>query len=249
MIYSASRRTDLPAFYPEYVAERVRRSRKLEAIVFWTKDPRALCGPALRPILAKYPTVAQLTITGLGGGPWEPQVPPYGELTAALRELRQALPNGAVIWRFDPIIVTVDLFERFAAVRDWLIENLGPPAEPTVSFVDPYAKAVRRAQRHGLELPQPGAEERRAIIARLQEMAPTELCACCEPELAALPGIRPARCIDGERFDRLFGTKFGALPKDGGQREACGCVRSTDIGSYDQLCGHNCRYCYARPEE
>ncbi len=249
MIYSASRRTDLPAFYPEYVALRVRRARRLEAIVFWTKDPRGLCGPALRPVLGQYPAVVQLTVTGLGGRPWEPQVPPYPELTAAVRELRQALPAGAVVWRFDPLIVTPDLYIRFSAVRDWLTENLGVPAEPTVSFVDPYAKAVRRAQRHGLQLPLPDATQRREIIARLREMAQTDLYACCEPDLAALPGIRPARCVDGERLDRLYGTKFGSLPKDAGQREACGCVKSTDIGSYDQLCRHNCRYCYARPEE
>ena len=46
----------------------------------------------------------------------------------------------------------------------------------------------------------------------------------------------------------LFGT-FPALPdkrkelKDKGQRKACGCMISKDIGSYNP-CSHFCVYCY-----
>ena len=47
----------------------------------------------------------------------------------------------------------------------------------------------------------------------------------------------------------LFGT-FPALPdkrkelKDKGQRKACGCMISKDIGRYN-TCSHFCVYCYA----
>lgn len=78
------------------------------------------------------------------------------------------------------------------------------------------------------------------------------------------------RCIDGELIERLFGSDyelryylhtgklpepdlFGAMPpvpeayrnlKDKGQRKACGCMASKDIGMYN-TCRHFCAYCYA----
>ena len=88
-------------------------------------------------------------------------------------------------------------------------------------------------------------------------------------ELADLPGVEHNRCIDDRlmvkcfshdaelmRFigakrhpgDPLFGTAdtwaCDAYKKDAGQRAACGCVMSKDIGEYD-TCPHLCHYCYA----
>jgi hypothetical protein len=251
MIYSASRRTDLVAFYPDFITAKIARSRKLQALVLWTKDPRNCVNhPGLREALAKYPVIMQLTVTGLGGTYWEPNVPEPGEISAAIRQLGKMLPPGAISWRFDPIIADESLHARFSSVLKLLRDNLPLLDGVTVSFPAPYRKVTERLAQDGRELPRLSAERRERIIRELQELSPRplEFRACCQPDLLGIPGVKKAACVDGEMFDSLYGTAFGKLEKDFGQRRECGCGQSTDIGDYSQLCRHNCRYCYARPE-
>lgn len=253
MIYSASRRTDLVAFFPDHIVQKVKRSRKLEAIVLWTKDPRNLIShPSLLEVTKQYPTIIQLTITGLAGTSWEPEVPPLQSFKGELKELGSALPQKAIVWRFDPIISSPDVLERFTSTLMTLRDCLGDVDEVTVSFPDPYPKVVKRLQECNLRLPMLTTEEQARILDQLLAIGRSEcpeftINLCCEPELFSPPDNMQAHCIEGERFDSLYATRLGSLTKDRGQRVGCGCVQSTDIGSYDQVCRHGCRYCYASP--
>lgn len=283
MIYSASRRTDLVSFYPDYICEKVSRSRKLEAIVLWTKDPRNLIRHiGLQAVIRSFPTILQLTITGLSGSRWEPQVPHYKEFSAELREIAQILPPGAIRWRFDPIIPDDTLYQRVRAVRQFLIDCGVTIEEVTVSLPDAYRRVTQRLRRYNTENGLLGTPEelrlpdylsnRRlstvdsqlsTVMRNLHKLAGVPLALCCEPELlgqpeqsvqkkqtaqAGLPGMVRGRCIDGALIERLYGIKLARIERDGGQRADCACDRSVDIGSYEQRCGHNCLYCYARPE-
>lgn len=243
----------MAAFFPERIVARVARSRKLDGIVFWTKDIRNLVRhPELARVVVSVPAVVQFTATGLAGGPWEPGAPPLDLLLPELRELAARLPRGAIRWRFDPIVAAPGLGERFCRIKEALDSALGGLADVTVSFPDPYKKAVARAGAAGLAWPVMTGAEKAAFVAfmagefGLRDEPPVKL--CCEPDLLALPGVGQAHCVDGALFDRLYGLRLAELPKDAGQRRACGCSASTDIGAYDMVCGHGCRYCYANPE-
>ncbi|MCL2000454.1 MAG: DUF1848 domain-containing protein [Planctomycetes bacterium] len=261
MIYSASRRTDMTAFFPDAVAERVTRSKRVEAITLWTKDIRNLVRhPGLAGVMTKIPAVGQFSVTGLAGTAWEPGTPTLAEQAVELAELTGRLPRGAIRWRFDPILPApgdsvYKVIARFNRVKEELEAIAGRLDEVAVSFPDPYPRAVVRVDRAGLVWPVFSPAVKRRIVEAVAaafipgksggEFRPVKL--CCEPKLLELPSTEQARCIDGGLFERLYGLPLSGLGKDAGQRRDCGCVKSTDIGTYDMLCGHGCLYCYANP--
>jgi len=124
MIISASRRTDIPAFYSEWLGRRLAagfctvpnpfnarqiarvslRAEDVQAFVFWTRHARPIF--PLLPTLERRgtPFYFQYTITGYGR-PVERRVPPTPVAIATFRELAARLPPGAVVWRYDPILV------------------------------------------------------------------------------------------------------------------------------------------------
>jgi hypothetical protein len=80
-----------------------------------------------------------------------------------------------------------------------------------------------------------------AAIARSRGM---ESVACAEPyDLSGL-GIARGACVDAALIGKLFGIAADPA-KDRGQRPACGCAPSVDIGEYGR-CPGGCAYCYAR---
>lgn len=164
-IISASRRTDIPAFYAQWFMERVRRGffhrvnpfnprqvrrvslkpEDVDTIVFWTKNP----GPLL-PSLAElddrgFSYYFQFTLNPYGH-PFEPNLPPLGERIETFRTLGAMIGPGRVVWRYDPLILSSltppeyhrELFGRTAT------ELRGSTGRIMFSFLDFYGKAKSR---------------------------------------------------------------------------------------------------------
>jgi hypothetical protein len=277
-VISASRRTDLVASFPEWLAGALRERRarvpgpsggvyevdldpdKVHTVVLWSKDLRHLLANAsgLRDLLARYDQLyLHLTITGLGGTAVEPGVLPYREALAQIAGLVDLAGDPRrVSVRFDPVLFWNENGERrsnlplFAEVAE--ASGAHGVRDIRVSFAQWYGKARRRAAARRFPYVDPPDEEKRAHAAGLAAIAAAAgivLHACSQPLLAGVPGIRPSSCIDGGLLEALHPRREPASRrKDRGQRADCLCTESKDIGSYAQACGHKCLYCYANPK-
>lgn len=276
-VVSASRRTDLVAFFPEDLAAALRAGRarvagpsgrlrevdlrpeSVHTLVLWSKDFRNLLRNAfgLRDLAARLgPPFLHFTITGLGGGPAEPGAPPFGEALDELERLVELAGDPRrVSPRFDPVV-----FWREGGELRSNLAAFGALAERAAalgirdvrtSVAQWYRKASARARRRGFAFVDPPAAEKIAAVARLAEIAGERglaLHVCAQAFLSAGTGARPSACIDGRLLAELHPRREpAALGKDRTQRAECGCTASLDIGSYAQTCPHGCVYCYANP--
>lgn len=276
-VISASRRTDLPAFFPDRLAAALRAKsvrvlgprghlravdldpRSVHTVVLWSKNFRNLVRneAGLRDLLAAYDQLyLHFTVTGLGGTPVEAGAPDLGEALAQLPAL-VAIAGLArrISLRFDPM-----LFWREGTAVHSNLTSFGKIAAAAaglgvrdirVSFAQWHPKARKRASIRGFDFVDPPEAEKKARAAALAEEAGKlglDLYACCQPFLKESDGIRPSACIDGRLLQSLHpGREPVSCKKDGSQRAGCLCTESLDIGSYTQTCPHGCVYCYANP--
>lgn len=265
MIISASRRTDIPAFYGEWLLYRLREGYVLvrnpfnprqvarisldpqvvDCLVFWTKNPAPLL-PLLDAIdRLGYRSYFHYTVTSCERS-LERNLPTKGERLAVFRRLAERIGPERVLWRFDPIIFTREQGPD-AVLREFaeLARVLCPfTRQCTISFLSLYRKCQRNLR--GIDLLSLVDSEKISFVRQLATIAGQNgisLKACSDPFLHEQCGIESAQCIDGRLVAELLGQPM-RIPKDKGQRPGCGCVASVDIGAYD-TCAHGCRYCYA----
>lgn len=267
MILSASRRTDIPAFYSDWFCNRLREGyvyvrspvnmhqisrielspKTIDGIVFWTKNPLPMI-PRLREI-ADYPYYFQFTLNAYGRDA-EPRVPSKGRvLIPAFQRLSKSIGKERVLWRYDPIFFsrtyTADYHFKYFKM---LAERLEGCTEIcSISFLDEYSNT---AQNMGALKPQKAAKaQKEELCRRFAETAKEHgirLVTCAEELELSKYGISRGSCIDRVRLEAIGGCRLD-IKKDPNQRKECGCIASIDIGAYN-TCGHGCRYCYANAD-
>ena len=272
MIISASRRTDIPAFYNQWFMNRIRAGwclvpnpfnpkqvarvsllpSDIDAIVFWSKNPA--------PLMAHLDELDELGLRyyfqfTLNNYPkmLEPRVPDFNNRIETFLGLSERLGAARVIWRYDPIIISnLTSYEfhlrNFARIADSL---KGATQQVMVSMLDFYQKTSR----HLCELKQRGivfdreadssmdVNELMRGIAQIAKSNGMAIFSCAEERDFTEVGVPPGHCIDEYLLHSLW--EFPCKnKKDPGQRKQCGCAVSKDIG-INNTCIHGCPYCYA----
>ena len=272
LILSASRATDLPACRMPWFLDALQRGgcewrnpfngkatwvsfAAARVIVFWSKD--------FAPLLPHLPRVEQaglapffhFTVNDYEAEGFEPGLPPLDARLATFRELSARYGRDRVVWRSDPLLLSRttpadELLRRVALLGD----RLHPFTSKLVfSFVDirAYARVARRCAATGDGIREFEPDEMTAFA---KGLAPhlarwgIEAATCSEGADLGVYGIRHNACIDAQTFFRLGlltdNEARSVDKKDKGQRRACGCTLSKDIGAYG-TCTHGCVYCYA----
>jgi len=265
-IISASRLTDIPAFYAEWFMNRLRigyvkridrwnRSEyiSLEAtkfVVFWTKNAAPLIR-YLREIdslgISYYFT---FTVNDYEKEGLEPKLPPLAERIKTFKALSDMIGKERVIWRFDPLILTNNIsIESLVLKIRGIGEKIATHTDKLVfSFanIDRYKKVKGNMRNKGIDYLPINAAAMVDIASRISALNARwnlELATCAEEIDLDFLGIAHNKCIDGDLIRKIGGSHNIDL-KDPGQRKKCQCVKSKDIGQRNS-CGHLCAYCYA----
>jgi len=168
-IISASRRTDIPAFFGDWFYQRVQRGfmdvpnpfsnktcrvllkpEDVSSVVFWSKDYRPFL-PILKKIepIYKRRFLFHLTINGFQDRAkqlFEQNTPNCRTAVQTAKCLSDRYGAETVLWRFDPVIFSdiSSYEERLNAFRQIAEELEGIVSRCYISFVDLYGKVQRR---------------------------------------------------------------------------------------------------------
>ncbi len=264
MIISASRRTDIPSYYSEWLVNRLKEKYVLvrnpmnihqvskinlspdvvDAIVFWSKNPTPML--SYLDEIKDYTYYFQFTLSAYGPDV-EKNLPSKNKsIIPTFQRLSKEIGKEKVIWRYDPIFFSERYsMEYHCKYFEVLASKLGDYTEKcTVSFMDMYRNTERNVK--SLNIVKDTYEMQVELLQRFVEIAKEYglyIDTCAESGDFHNIGVEHAHCIDRERIERIGGFKLN-VDKDVNQRAECGCVASVDIGAYN-TCKNGCLYCYA----
>ena len=264
MIINTGQRTDIPAFYAPWFANRLREGfvcvrnpyypeqvsryrldpSVVDCIGFCTKNPAPMF-PYME-LLKDYGQYWFVTITPYGRD-IEPNVKDKHQLLEDFKKLSGIVGANSIGWRYDPIFITdkysmeyhLRAFEKIAAALDCFTNTA------VISFIDLYAKVKRNFP----EAREVTKEQRLFLGKEMVKIASAHgmtLKPCAEGDELAPFGADCGGCMRIGDYEKAIGKKLNA-PKKKGARAECACYLSCDIGAYN-TCKHLCKYCYANAE-
>lgn len=266
MILNTGNRTDIPAYYGKWFANRLKEGyvfsrnpynpqlikkyildpKVVDVIAFCSKNPL----PFLQymPLLKEYRVYFQVTIT-----PYDPRIEPHvpnkNRVIDGVKALSGMIGSSAIAWRYDPILIddyyTVDyhihIFEEMCKRLSGYVDVV------IISFIDLYRK-TRKNFPHIREVT---LEEQHLLAVAFKEIAQEyglHLKTCLEDsqDLRHL-GIDVNGCMTKETLEKAFHITLN-VPHLNQAREGCSCLLNNDIGFYNS-CPHGCLYCYANEDQ
>ena len=231
IIVSASRATDIPAFYADWFQERLQKGYsvwknpfngvksyvaydKTRLIVFWSKNPAPLlkAGGLLDYLDNRsINSYIQFTLNDYHEEKLEMGVPSLSSRMDTFKRLVDRLGYGKVIWRFDPLILakglTVDdLLEKIYNIE---VKLNGYTEKLVFSFADiaSYKKVQNNLYKNNIQYREFSQKDMMEFACGLVDMNKEwklELATCAEKIDLDMFGIKHNKCIDDELMIKYF---------------------------------------------
>ncbi|MCR4667214.1 MAG: DUF1848 domain-containing protein [Desulfovibrio sp.] len=227
VIVSASRSTDIPAFYADWFFTRIeegysvwtnpfnrkamRVSYKDTAfIVFWSKNPKPLLNHLDKLDRKNIGYYIQYTLNNYEKEKFEPNLPSYTERIETFCRLSEKIGKKGVIWRNDPLMLTSELgtdellrrLERTGNALSGYTEKL------VVSFVDinSYKNVKNKLKRKGI-IYKDWTDDTMIKFAKelsiLNKKWNYDISTCCEEIDLSEYGIQHNKCIDDHLIAKI----------------------------------------------
>lgn len=228
ILVSASRSTDIPAFYADWFFYRLDKAgysawtnpfngvksyvsyKDTRFIVFWSKNPK----PLLRylPVLKQrgIGCYIQYSLNDYEEEGLEKNVPPLKQRIETFKQLTNALGKGHVIWRFDPLVLTdnINIDKLLDKVDNIGNQLLGYTEKLVFSFADilSYRKVQANLQKANINYIDWQENQMREFARRLSVLNQKwgyELATCGEKIDLTEFGVKKNHCVDDELIIKL----------------------------------------------
>ncbi len=231
VIISASRATDIPAYYSDWFIARLKKGytkwqnpfnrkfqyisfQKARLIVFWSKNPQPLINKLnqIETITSKpLHYYFQFTLNNYEQEQFEPNIPPLSQRLTTFKKLAEKIGSEKVIWRYDPLLlsknIAVDtLIEKIKRIGDE-IHNHTNKLVFSFARIEEYRKVKNRMLKNKIPYIAWNRKHKYEFANKLQQLNKQwklQLATCAEPEDFSVYGITHNKCIDNHLIEKLF---------------------------------------------
>ena len=220
VIVSASRSTDIPAFYADWFFHRLKVGysawtnpfngvksfvsyQDTRFIVFWSKNPKPLLAHLDELKERNIGCYVQYTLNDYEAEGLERGVPQLAERIDTFKRLVDKLGKGRIIWRFDPLVLTdkISVADLLAKVENIGNQLVGYTEKLVFSYADisAYKKVKANLDKnnvHYSEWSEPQMTEFAESLQRLNGKWGFQLATCGEKIDIGRYGIQHNRCVD-----------------------------------------------------
>lgn len=226
-IVSASRSTDIPAFYANWFFKRLKKGYsawtnpfngiksyvsydKARFIVFWSKNPKPLLEHLDYLKERDINCYLQYTLNDYDDERLEKGVPKVAERIETFKALVNKLGKGHVVWRFDPLILTdtIDIDLLLKKIEGIATQLVGYTDKLVFSFADilAYRKVKANLEASHINYREWTITEMDQFAARLSEMNKQwgfTIATCGEKINLNKYRIERNRCVDDDLMIRI----------------------------------------------
>ena len=263
MILNISGRTDIVAFYSEWLMNRLEEgfidvrnpfnAQMVSRIMLEDVDLLFFCTKNPIPIIDKIESIKKkvyfhITLTSYKKD-IEPGLPPKKDIITAVQKLSKIIGKDNVVIRYDPVFLNekynldyhIKAFDKLCNLLDGYISKI------IISFIDEY-KNVRNNY-NILKYKEFTENDYKVIGESFSEIARKHnisVHTCAEIKDLTEYGFIKDECMSKELALKLTGKTYKKWKAR--KNVPCQCVEMVDIGAYNS-CKHFCKYCYANYDE